>query len=109
MLKEDLEELSLQYGLKVNEDNTLTLYHATSEGNAEKIIATNKMYGKENGLFFSTSPKGQISGYGTSIVELLVPIDELELDDQFDNELHFKIVVKPYQHYQVKAIRYFND
>ena len=102
MTKQDLIELSEDYTLQIN-DNTVTLYHATRTEHAEQIISTQKMYGKEDGLFFSSIPNGQIEGYGNVIIEVEIPINRIQLNDQFDNELHFRMPCKPYTLYNVIA------
>jgi hypothetical protein len=88
------------------------LFHATNPEKAKTIVKEQKMFGKENGLFFSTKPNGQIAGYGKSILSVLIPIEKLQLDDDFGDELHCRVEVKPFVkvpfaicHYQVEGGR----
>ena len=105
MTKSDLQDLQQDYKIQINH-NMVTLYHATTTENAQNIINSQSMYGKENGLFFSTIPNGQIAGYGKAIVEVSIPYWKLELDDQFNNELHFRIPCKPFIKYSINAKLY---
>jgi hypothetical protein len=84
----------LSTGTKLNPDGTLTVYHATSKKAAEAIKKTKKMTGKEPALFFSSSPSGQITGYGDEVVKLKIPANKLNIDDIFDNEAHFSLPLK---------------
>lgn len=84
----------------------MKLYHATSKDNAEKIIESQKMYGKENGLFFSDTPNGEILGYGNTIIEIDIPENKIELDDMFRDEKHYRMECIPFKMYSVKAKLY---
>lgn len=88
---QDLADEIVSNGGKINRDGTVTLYHATNKASKEAIESSGKMIGKEPYLFFSTSPNGQISGYGDSVVELNIPLERLELDDVFGTEAHLKL------------------
>lgn len=81
----------------VTEEGYAILYHATSIQNYKAILVEKLMYGKEDGIFFSTKKDGEILGYGSEVLEVRIPVERLILDDEFDNELHYKIKVKPYQ------------
>lgn len=74
----------------VNDNGYIVLYHATSLENAQKIVSDQAMFGKEDGIFFSTKNNGEITGYGDAVIEVLVPIEKVILDDEFPNELHFR-------------------
>lgn len=102
MTLEELHDLQEDFNINMNH-NYMILYHATTKENAEQIIKTQSMYGKEDGLFFSTKPDKQIQGYGDTIIEVQVPFQKLELDDQFSNELHFRMPCKPFVKYHIKA------
>lgn len=102
MTKFDLLDLAEDYTLHV-QNGTIRLYHATSAENAQKIVNNQTMYGKEDGLFFSSKPNGEIAGYGKSVVCVTLPISKIELDDQFSDELHFRIPCKPNTYYKVDA------
>ena len=93
----DLSDEILAVNGEITDDAKVVLYHATSEENARKIIASGKMYGKEDNLFFSTKADGEIQGYGNAIVEAKIPIEKLTLNDVFDDEVHLTMSVKPYQ------------
>jgi len=92
--KPDWIEDLLSTGGKLNPDNTLTVYHATNKKAADLIRKTKKMTGKEPDLFFSSSPSGEISGYGDEIIKLNIPANKLNIDDIFDNEAHFSLPLK---------------
>lgn len=102
MLKEDLFDLCEDFNISINGNNVI-LYHATSEDNAVKIAESQMMYGKEDGLFFSNIPHGEISGYGKSIIQVEIPFSKIELDDQFSGELHFRMPCVPNKYYKIKA------
>ena len=78
----------------VDENGFVSVFHRTSKSNAEKIRKSGKFTPKEDGIFFSTKPDGQASGYGNEVVELKIPADKLELDDLFDGEAHLKLPAK---------------
>ena len=72
-----------------------SLQHATNPTSAEQILKEQAMFGEEDGLFFSTSPHHQISGYGSVILAVEVPVHKLILDDEFSTEQHYRITVRP--------------
>jgi hypothetical protein len=84
----DLIDEVKQVGADVSDLGIITLYHATSKEAAKNIEATGMMIAKEDGLFFSTKPDGQIVGYGESVVKFEIPAELLEIDDIFDDEAH---------------------
>lgn len=84
----DLADELEKVGAKLHEDGTVSVYHRTTPQNAEQIVKTGKMFGKEDRLFFGTKPVGQISGYGDAVVETRLPIEKLELNDVFNGEAH---------------------
>ena len=83
-----LEEINLSGGAQIDELGNVTLYHRTTPEAASKIKETGVMTGKEDRLFFSTKPDGEISGYGSELVKVKIPINKLKLDDIFANEAH---------------------
>lgn len=91
---QDLIETVRGVGGIVDSNGYITLYHRTSEENAEKIRKTGFMSAKEDGLFFSTSIDGQAEGYGNTVVEFSIPAEKLVLDDLFDNEAHLRLPIK---------------
>lgn len=86
----DLVNTIIKKGRKINKNGYVALYHATTFKNAQNIIKEQKMYGREDGIFFSTKANGQILGYGNTIIKALIPVEKLILDDEFEDELHFK-------------------
>ena len=92
----DLADEILAVNGEITDDSKAVLYHATSAENAKKIIATGKMYGKEDALFFSTKNDGEISGYGDTVIEAKIPLEKLTLNDVFSDEVHVTMSVKPY-------------
>jgi len=91
----DLAEEILAVNGEITDDGKAIVYHATSLENAHKIIGSGKMFGKEDNLFFSTKADGEILGYGDSIVEAQIPLEKLQLNDVFAEEVHLTMSVKP--------------
>ena len=91
----DLAEEILAVNGEITDDGKAIVYHATSLENAHKIIESGKMFGKEDNLFFSTKADGEILGYGDSIVEAQIPLEKLQLNDVFAEEVHLTMSVKP--------------
>ena len=91
----DLAEEILAANGEITDDGKAIVYHATSLENAHKIIESGKMFGKEDNLFFSTKADGEILGYGDSIVEAQIPLEKLQLNDVFAEEVHLTMSVKP--------------
>jgi len=92
---QDLAEEILSVKGEITQDAKAVVYHATSKENADKIIASGKMYGKEDNLFFSTKEDGEILGYGNTVVQAEIPLEKLKLNDVFDDEVHLTMSVKP--------------
>ena len=86
--KDLLEEFYLRGGAKIDSQNNVTLYHRTNKESADKIRQTGKMIGKEDRLYFSTKPSGAIKGYGDELVEVKIPIQNLNIEDIFSDEVH---------------------
>ena len=87
---EDLVNAVREAGGEVSEDGLIHVYHRTTPANAESIRTSGRMLAKENGLFFSTKPDGQASGYGEGIVDFWIPANLLEMDDWFGDEVHLR-------------------
>lgn len=81
-------------GGKLNPDGTVTVYHRTTPENASSIRKSGVMRGKEDGLFFSSTPTGEVSNYGDGLVKLNIPASKLSMDDLFDREMHFRMPTK---------------
>ena len=86
-LANDLKEK----GGVITPEGTAILYHRTNKESAEKIVREQAMHGKEDGLFFGTSPTGQIEGYGEAVVQIEVPLEKISLNDVFANEAHVRM------------------
>ncbi len=72
----------------------VTLYHRTDANGAEAIKKLKYFVGLEDGIFFSTSEKGQAEGYGDQIIKVKIHANYLQLDDVFDKEAHVRVVLK---------------
>ena len=74
-----------QYIIENNLNNKLiTLYHHTTKEAAQEIIKTLTLKGKEPNVFLTNSKENTGYGDGT-IVKVVVPIKDLQLDDEFPN------------------------
>ena len=80
--------------IPVNSDGTITLYHRTN-ANPDEIKNSGGFISKENTdeIFVSTKRDGQGEGYGENVIELRVKQDDLEIDDLFDDEAHFRVSI----------------
>lgn len=76
---------------KVDEYGNAILYHGTNKNSRDSIYQSGKMIAKEDGLFFSTKPDGEIKYYGDNIVRVKIPVEYLELNDIFNGEAHFRL------------------
>jgi len=75
----------------VSDDGIATLYHRTTPENAKAIVKEQRMTSKEDGLFFGTRPAGSIEGYGEAVVRVEIPVEKLQLDDEFPQEYHVRM------------------
>ena len=91
----DLADDIVRYGGEITDDAKAILYHATTFENAQNIIRSGKMYGRENALYFSTRADGEILGYGDSVIRAEIPLEKLQLNDIFESEAHLTMTVKP--------------
>ena len=79
-------------GAEVDDNGYVTVYHQTTDENAQKIMQTGEMISRELDIFFSTSPNAQQSdGRGTTKLEFKIPAEKLILDDIFDDNADVKI------------------
>ena len=101
----DLAAEIIAVGGKITDDAKAVLYHGTTKQSADNIRSTGKMYGKEDGLFFSTKRDGIVLDYGKSIVEVKIPLEKLILDDIFDDEAHLRMPVKQFKYTDVEVTR----
>lgn len=88
---QDLIDEVESVGGEVDENGYIHVFHRTSKEAADRIRSTNKMIAKEDGLFFSTKPDGQIVGYGDEVVDFWIPAERLVLDDIFSDEAHLRL------------------
>ena len=87
---QDLIDEVKSVGGEVDENGYIHVFHRTSKEAADRIRSTNRMIAKEDGLFFSTKPDGQIVGYGDEVVDFWIPAERLVLDDIFSDEVHLR-------------------
>lgn len=88
---QDIIDTIKSVGGKVDEYGNAILYHGTNKYSRDSIYQSGKMIAKEDGLFFSTKPDGEIKGYGDNIVRVKIPVEYLELNDIFNDEAHFRL------------------
>lgn len=71
----------------------MRVYHRTTPEAATVIRRTREFTSKEQGwVYVGSRPDGYISGYGEGLVALEIPVELLELDDEFqDGEQHFRV------------------
>ena len=84
----DLAKEILDVGGEITKDGRVRVFHATTPENAKEINRTGQMFGKEDKIYFSTKRDGEIRGYGNAIVEAEIPIEKLQANDLFADEIH---------------------
>ena len=84
----DLAKEILDVGGEITKDGKVRVFHATTPENAKEINRTGQMFGKEDKIYFSTKRDGEIRGYGNAIVEAEIPIEKLQANDLFADEIH---------------------
>ena len=84
----DLAREILEVGGQITPEGKVRVYHATTPENAKEINRTGQMFGKEDKIYFSTKRDGEIKGYGNAIVEAEIPIEKLQANDLFSDEIH---------------------
>lgn len=89
---QDLIEEIKSVGANVDKNGYVTLYHQTTNENADKIKQSGKMIVKEPYVYFGTS-KGasQSDGRGNTKLEFKIPAEKLILDDIFDDNADVKV------------------
>ena len=87
----DFADEILAVGGSIDKGGSVKLFHRTTPEAAAEIRRTGQMTGKEDGIFFSTSPEGQTTGYGSEVVEVNIPLSDLQLDDLFKTEAHLRL------------------
>lgn len=89
---QDLIEEIKSVGANVDKNGYVTLYHQTTNENADKIKQTGKMIAKEPYVYFSTSKDAsQSDGRGNIKLEFKIPAEKLILDDIFDDNADVKV------------------
>ena len=82
-------------GAEVDEKGYVTVYHQTSNENADKIRQSGKMIANEDYVYFSTSKDAsQSEGRGQTKLEFKIPAEKLMLDDIFSDNADVKIPLK---------------
>lgn len=82
-------------GANVDKNGYITVYHQTTNENAEKIKQTGKMSAKEPYVYFSTSKDAsQSDGRGQAKLEFKIPAEKLLLDDIFSDNADVKVSLK---------------
>jgi len=78
-------------GATVNNDGTVVVFHHTNKNSGDTINKTGNIRGAEDGVFFTTKEDGVAKDFGDSIISANIPIELLEIDDDFGDELHLRI------------------
>lgn len=89
---QDLIEEIKSVGAKIDKNGYVTVYHQTTEENADKIKQSGKMIANEDSVYFSTSKNAsQSEGRGQTKLEFKIPAEKLILDDIFSDNADVKI------------------
>ena len=90
--KDFIEELKAN-NATVDEDGYVTLYHFTTDTSANAIKSTGIMKAKEDGVFFTTKKDSdsQAGGRGDAVLTFKIPVEKLQIDDEFGDEVHVRI------------------
>lgn len=89
---QDLIEEIKSVGANVDKNGYVTLYHQTTNENADKIKQTGKMIANEPYVYFSTSKDAsQSDGRGNTKLEFKIPAEKIMLDDLFSDNADVKI------------------
>lgn len=82
-------------GAEVDDNGYVTVYHQTSDENADKIRQSGEMIANEDYVYFSTSKDAsQSEGRGQTKLEFKIPAEKLMLDDIFSDNADVKIPLK---------------
>ena len=107
---QDLIDEIKSVGGEVDENGYVTVYHQTSDENAQKIKETGKMISKEQAIFFSTSKNAQqAEGRGQTKLEFKIPAEKLVLDDIFSDNADVKIPLNGEKNIDVSDYLVKND
>jgi len=90
--KDFIEELKAN-NATVDERGYVTLYHHTTPESAEAIRKSGIMRAKEDGVFFTTKKDSdaQAGGRGGAVLAFKIPVEKLQIDDEFGDEVHVRI------------------
>lgn len=90
-----IEELKANEA-KVDKNGCVTLYHHTTSEAANAIKKSGYMTAKEDGVFFTTKKDSdaQAGGRGDAVVTLKIPVEKLQIDDEFGDEVHVRIPLR---------------
>ena len=92
---QDLIQDVKDVGAEVDDNGYVTVYHQTTNENAQKIRESGEMYSNEPYVFFSTSRDAQQSqGRGETKLEFKIPAEDLILDDLFSDNADVKVDLK---------------
>ena len=76
---------------EIDDNGYVHLYHHTKKDAYDSIMNSGKMTAKEDGVFFTTKRDGQAEGFGDEILEFDIPVEKLQIDDEFGDEAHVRI------------------
>ena len=90
---QDLVDELRANGAEIDDEGYVTLYHHTTAQAADEIKSTGIMTAKEDGVFFTTKEDSdaQAGGRGGAVLEFKVPVEKLQIDDEFGDEAHVRI------------------
>ena len=90
---QDLIEELKSNGADVDDNGYVTLYHHTTEDASNAIKKSGVMKAKEDGIFFTTKKDSdaQAGGRGNSVLTFKIPVEKLQIDDEFGDEVHVRI------------------
>lgn len=93
--KDFIEELKANEAT-VDDDGYVTLYHHTTNDSAKSIQSSGIMKAKEDGIFFTTKKDSdsQAGGRGNAVLTFKIPVERLQIDDEFGDEVHVRIPMK---------------
>ena len=92
-----------RFGLPLNADGTVTLFHGTDEEGEKAIRESGGLIGKENGVFLTTDSSD--IGFGDRRVAIDVDPERIELDDEFpDGRMDFRIAARPGELVKLKIV-----
>lgn len=90
---QDLVDELRANGAEIDDRGYVTLYHHTTDQAAAEIQRSGVMTAREDGIFFTTKrdSDAQAGGRGNSVLEFSIPVEKLQIDDEFGDEAHVRI------------------